>query len=273
MLKYIGVLFLGLVLVGNTAYAQVGDPVALIAGPSEVKIGRTAWLQTLGSYGDDFNDFKWQIIPPEASVDFKVLQVKVGEDEEGKPIHHEVGYFNSTKPGTYYFILVATKDNKSVMAIHKLVNGDGIPEPGPDPDPSPDPQPHPIEIPTPSPVMKEVVKGVTELIVGEKAYVDGQELAMFYMDLADIIERDGEKQTIEDTAKFRLLHVRAGNFMFQKTGMDGRYQNLGQEVNSVLEKQIGLKIVLLDEQKRHDIVEVLEALAWAALEASKKAQK
>jgi hypothetical protein len=252
---------------------DIESPHAVIVGPEQVMAGQSAWLKTTGSLG---KTFQWQVIPPEQDGSFTELPIFGGMDRQPgpdgelntaddilNPIVHHWAHFSSTKEGSYYFVLVATEGDKSSLAIHTVIVGDKAPGPDPDPDPDPDPKPT-IEVDTPSAVLQLLVKGITPLLTGDKAKEDGVELAKFYLDMANVIERDST--VIKTTTHIRTLNVNAGQLMFQKTGIQGRYTGLSQEIDNVFVAVLTKDNTELTPAKRQELVQALKAIAWACLQ-------
>lgn len=89
------------------------------------------------------------------------------------------------------------------------------------------------------------------------------ELAVFYRDFADVVRRDAESKIIRTTGDLREAHSRAGRLAFQKTGMQEKTPGLGDKIDSVLAKGIGLPNVALTPPLRERAVAVFDALANA----------
>ncbi len=272
--------FLGLITIFISGFcygAEPTEPLAVVLGPERVEIGRSAWLKTTGSKG---KGFQWKIVPPAASKYFTELPIYGGMDAgpdnklgtaDDFPLIHRWAHFDSNVEGTYYFILIVTKDNKSSVAIHKLVNGKGLPTPTPNPNPDPDPPIPDISIAKPEEPYLGFVKPITPLITGKDASVikrDSIELAKFYLDFADVLERD--ENIIKTTGHILKLNQNAGQLMFQKTGMKGKYDNLPSAIDTAFAEALTLEDVSLTASKRDKAVKVSKAIAWACLEAGKK---
>ena len=85
------------------------------------------------------------------------------------------------------------------------------------------------------------------------------ELAEFYAEFADVVRRDSE--IIRTTAHIRQAHIRAGKLMFQKRRVSN--PDLAAAIDGAFEKAIGLESVALTDEKRREVILLLEALAWA----------
>lgn len=110
------------------------------------------------------------------------------------------------------------------------------------------PAPEPVN--EPSREMKQIVSEIEP--------IKDKELAGFYNDFADIIERDSK--IIETTGQLRTANSRAGQLMFQETGMKGKHPGLAEKVDEALMKALGEKDTSLDRDRA---VEIFEAISWA----------
>lgn len=239
------------------------DPKAIIDAKPAASIGESVWLRTTGSSA---KMFQWKVLPPNGEESFTVLPIFGGMDKMGVPIVNYWAHFSSMNPGTFYFVLIATEDNKSDVAIHTLVYGGGGPNP-----PVPPTPPTP-DIPQPSADLVALVKPIADLFVGDKATIkkDSANLSAFYMDMAETIERDRATQVIKTTDNVRQTNISAGKLMFQNTGIKGRYPGLGEAIDKALAAKLGLDIVDLTDAKRTEVVNMFKALAWICGEVAKK---
>jgi hypothetical protein len=85
------------------------------------------------------------------------------------------------------------------------------------------------------------------------------ELSEFYTEFADVVRRDSE--IIRTTGHIRQAHIRAGKLMFQKRRVST--PDLAAAIDEAFEKAIGLEDVALTDEKRREVILLLEALAWA----------
>lgn len=132
----------------------------------------------------------------------------------------------------------------------------GCPSNGPGPGPAPEPTPEPIPVVVvdgPSDEMKRIVAAIEP--------TSEPELAEFYNDFADVIERDSD--VIKTTGHIRECHIRSGKLTFQKTGIDARTPGLGDKVDAAIAEAIGKQNVTLTPELRARAVQIMKALAWA----------
>tara|TARA_Y100000004_G_scaffold165037_1_gene195590 strand:- start:378 stop:845 length:468 start_codon:yes stop_codon:yes gene_type:complete len=105
---------------------------------------------------------------------------------------------------------------------------------------------------------KELVKPISETDIELK---DAELISAFYLELADVIDKDDT--IIDSTGQFRNLNTFAGVLHFN-TSLLGKYDSLGENIDSAIVNAIGKENVKLDENKRQDLVDVLNAIAWSA---------
>tara|TARA_B100001939_G_C16808424_1_gene558852 strand:- start:271 stop:738 length:468 start_codon:yes stop_codon:yes gene_type:complete len=105
---------------------------------------------------------------------------------------------------------------------------------------------------------KELVKPISETDIELK---DAELISAFYLELADVIDKDDT--IIDSTGQFRNLNTFAGVLHFN-TSLLGKYDSLGENIDSAIVNAIGKENAKLDENKRQDLVDVLNAIAWSA---------
>lgn len=104
---------------------------------------------------------------------------------------------------------------------------------------------------------KELVKPITEIDIEPQ---DSKLISSFYLELSDVINKDDS--IIQYTEQFRNLNTFAGVLHFN-TSLLGKYENLGEKIDSAIANAIGKQNVAMDEDKREDLVEILNAVAWS----------
>ena len=104
---------------------------------------------------------------------------------------------------------------------------------------------------------KELVKPITEMDIAPQ---DSELISSFYLELSDVINKDDS--IIQYTEQFRNLNTFAGVLHFN-TSLLGKYENLGEKIDSAIANAIGKQNVAMDEDKREDLVEILNAVAWS----------
>jgi hypothetical protein len=109
----------------------------------------------------------------------------------------------------------------------------------------------------PSLEYKELVKPITEIEISKE---DAELISSFYLELSDVIVKDDS--IIEYTEQFRNLNTFAGILHFNSSLL-GKYEYLGEKIDTAIAEAIGKQNVSFDEDKRNDLVEVLNAIAWS----------
>ena len=109
----------------------------------------------------------------------------------------------------------------------------------------------------PSLEYKELVKPITEIEISKE---DAELISLFYLELADVIDKDDT--IIDSTGQFRNLNTFAGVLHFN-TSLLGKYDSLGENIDTAIADAIGKQSVTMDEKKRDDLVEILSAIAWS----------
>lgn len=118
-------------------------------------------------------------------------------------------------------------------------------------------------------VLLEKAKKVAQAFDGSSfdKKVDGQRLALLYLDLATLIELDGEQEVVKTTEEIRQANSLAGAVL--RLNLKGAYPGLSDAANDLLMSQIGEDIVPLDSSLRAKAVDAFRALAWGCFEGSK----
>ena len=115
-----------------------------------------------------------------------------------------------------------------------------------------------LSIQEPTAELKEATKSLVGIISDP---VDAVDAAQFYVDFADVIERDAD--VIKTTGTIREGFVRAEKLMLQRTELVGKYPGFGEAKDKVLEDQLGLEDVQLSEEARAAAVNIFRAIAWS----------
>ena len=128
-------------------------------------------------------------------------------------------------------------------------------------------------LPAPSAELQAVVTPIASLVAGETADADRAALSEYYAAFADVVSRDGKTRIIATTGLLRTANERAGQLMFQQTGLQGRYAGIVDAIARAWGNHLGIaatkdgattyRVVDLDDAKRAKAVEFYAALAWA----------
>jgi hypothetical protein len=90
---------------------------------------------------------------------------------------------------------------------------------------------------------------------------EAKRLRDLYIDLAKLVELDGEDEVIKSTEEIRQANSLAGIML--RLDIKGKYPNLAKEAKEVVVASIGDDQILLSKELRVKAVEGLNALAWA----------
>ena len=114
-----------------------------------------------------------------------------------------------------------------------------------------------VMVAEPSLENKELVQPIVDIDISDK---DAALLSAFYLEVADVVEQD--EGAIQSTAQFRQFNMLAGPLHFN-SNLKGKYDDLGQNIDNAIVNAIGKQSVELDDDKREDLVDVIEAIAWS----------
>jgi hypothetical protein len=122
----------------------------------------------------------------------------------------------------------------------------------------------------PEPTDESVKKEANDVVAvlkesGDKS--DAKRLRDLYIDLAKLVELDGENEVIRNTEEIRQANSLAGVML--RLDIKGKYLNLAKEAKEVVVAAIGDDQIILSKELRSKAVDGLNALAWAFNEGSK----
>jgi hypothetical protein len=119
-----------------------------------------------------------------------------------------------------------------------------------------------LELPEPTDeAVKKEAEDVVTVLKKAGAKVDARKLRDLYMDLAKLVELDGENEVVKNTEEIRQANSLAGVML--KLDIKGKYPDLAKEAKEVVVASIGDDQILLSKELRVKAVEGLNALAWA----------
>lgn len=109
--------------------------------------------------------------------------------------------------------------------------------------------------------LKKEADDVVTLLKEAGAKSDARRLRDLYIDLAKLVELDGEDEVIKSTEEIRQANSLTGVML--RLDIKGKYPNLAKEAKEVVVASIGDDQILLSKELRAKAVEGLNALAWA----------
>ena len=119
-----------------------------------------------------------------------------------------------------------------------------------------------LELPEPTDqAVKKEADDVVLVLKESGAKVDAKRLRDLYLDLAKLVELDGEDEVVKSTEEIRQANSLAGVML--KLDIKGKYPNLAKEAKEVVVASIGDDQIPLSKELRVKAVEGLNALAWA----------
>jgi hypothetical protein len=125
-----------------------------------------------------------------------------------------------------------------------------------------------LELPEPADQsVKKEADDVVALLKEAGAKGDAKRLRDLYLDLAKLVELDGENEVIKNTEEIRQANSLAGVML--RLDIKGKYPDLAKETKEVVVASIGDDQILLSKELRVKAVEGLNALAWACNLGSK----
>lgn len=114
-----------------------------------------------------------------------------------------------------------------------------------------------VVVDDPSLQYQDMVSNVVAIdIKGEHADV----IAPFFAEVASVIETD--PGFLKTTGQFRDFNVMAGQLNFAGTEIKGAYPTLGQSIDEAIIAAIGRENTSLTDEKRGNLVNILEAISW-----------
>jgi hypothetical protein len=126
-----------------------------------------------------------------------------------------------------------------------------------------------IDVPS---ISEERQKGVESIVESFRQgssdrSTDGKRLASLYIDLARLIELDGDDMVIKNTEQVKQANSLAGVML--RLDIKDKYPDLAKNCNAYLVSVLGEDIVDLDESLRQKASDCFIDLAWACYEGSK----
>lgn len=117
--------------------------------------------------------------------------------------------------------------------------------------------------------LKELCKPVVDAIKSGSSsrQKDAQRLSDLYLDLATLIELDGDNEVVKTTEEIRQANSLTG--LMLRLNIKGSYPGLSEASQALLSSQLGDDMVTLDVDLRNKAVDTFRALAWACNEGSK----
>lgn len=114
-----------------------------------------------------------------------------------------------------------------------------------------------VNIDEPSLEYKTLVQKIVAVDIEKK---DAKQISDFFLEVADVVNSD--PGFLASTGKFREFNIKSGGLNFAGLELKDKYPNLGEEIDSVITNTIGLEDQELTSEKRKDLRDCLNAIAW-----------
>jgi hypothetical protein len=111
------------------------------------------------------------------------------------------------------------------------------------------------------PNVKKEADDVVSVLKESGAKGDAKRLRDLYLDLAKLVELDGENEVVRSTEEIRQANSLAGVML--RLDIKGKYPDLAKEAKEVIVASIGDDKILLSKELRAKAVDGFNALAWA----------
>jgi len=89
---------------------------------------------------------------------------------------------------------------------------------------------------------------------------DAKQISDFFLEVADVIKSD--PGFLVSTGKFREFNIKSGGLNFAGLELKDKYPSLGEEIDSAITNTVGLEDQELTIEKRKDLRDCLNAIAW-----------
>ena len=114
-----------------------------------------------------------------------------------------------------------------------------------------------VNIDEPSLEFKTLMEKIISLEIEKQ---DAKQISDFFLELSDVVRTDPGFQ--DTTGTYREFNVKAGGLNFAGLELNDKYPTLGDEIDSVLQSTVGLEDAKLSDEKRKDLCDCLNAIAW-----------
>tara|TARA_Y100001938_G_C7755567_1_gene266005 strand:- start:1 stop:471 length:471 start_codon:yes stop_codon:yes gene_type:complete len=114
-----------------------------------------------------------------------------------------------------------------------------------------------VNVDEPTLEYKTLVQKIVDMDVKKE---DATQISDFFLEVADVVNSD--PGFLASTGKFREFNIKSGGLNFAGLELKDKYPNLGEEIDSVIVNTIGLEDQELTNEKRKDLRDCLNAIAW-----------
>tara|TARA_Y100001938_G_scaffold70225_1_gene97390 strand:+ start:1040 stop:1510 length:471 start_codon:yes stop_codon:yes gene_type:complete len=114
-----------------------------------------------------------------------------------------------------------------------------------------------VNVDEPTLEYKTLVQKIVDMDVEKK---DATQISDFFLEVSDVVSSD--PGFLDSTGKFREFNIKSGGLNFAGLELKDKYPNLGEEIDAVVVNTIGLEDSKLTNEKRKDLRDCLNAIAW-----------
>ena len=114
-----------------------------------------------------------------------------------------------------------------------------------------------VNVDEPTLEYKTLVQNIVAMNVEKK---DAIQISEIFLEVADVVESD--PGFLDSTGKFREFNIKSGGLNFAGLELKDKYPNLGEEIDTAVVNTIGLEDSALTGEKRKDLCDCLNAIAW-----------
>ena len=114
-----------------------------------------------------------------------------------------------------------------------------------------------VNVDEPTLEYKTLVKNITNMDI-EKDHA--RQISDFFLELSDVVWSD--PGFLDSTGKFREFNIKSGGLNFAGLELKDKYPLLGEEIDKVIINTIGLEDSELTDEKRKNLRDCLNAVAW-----------
>ena len=114
-----------------------------------------------------------------------------------------------------------------------------------------------VNVDEPTLEYKTLVKNITNMDI-EKDHA--RQISDFLLELSDVVWSD--PGFLDSTGKFREFNIKSGGLNFAGLELKDKYPLLGEEIDKVIINTIGLEESELTDEKRKNLRDCLNAVAW-----------
>ena len=114
-----------------------------------------------------------------------------------------------------------------------------------------------VNVDEPSLQFQTLVQNIVSLEIDKD---DASQISDFFLEVADVVQSD--PGFLDSTGKFREFNIKSGGLNFAGLELKDKYPTLGEEIDTAIMSTIGAEDSKLSDEKRKDLRDCLNAIAW-----------